>query len=173
MKTRIKALWEKAAEHRGGENFREGVDLSVTQRHYKNLAYAGKHSEAGALMTICSGACWSSARLLEEGIITAEDAVCPLCGQPEADEGHLYWECPKVMEAPHLAIQPSNRFCAEYSREKADIKSRTLYWRGLVSEEETTPMGHIFDTADILKPISGCQDTKVTIFNDGSGGKRT
>ena len=57
--------------------------------------------------------------------------------------------------------------------EKADIKSRTLYWRGLVPEEETTPMGHIFDTADILKSISECSDPKVTVFIDGSGGKRT
>ena len=39
-------------------------------------------------------------------------------------------------------------------------------------EEETTPMGHIFDTADILKPTSECPDSKVTIFTDGSGGKR-
>ena len=77
------------------------------------------------------------------------------------------------MEAAHPAIQKSNRFCAEYSREKADIKCRTLYWRGLVSEEETTPMGHIFDTVDISKPISECQDSKVTVFTDGSGGKRT
>ena len=32
-KTRIKALWEKASAHRGGENFKEGADISVAQRH--------------------------------------------------------------------------------------------------------------------------------------------
>ena len=73
------------------------------------------------------------------------------------------------MDAPHPSIQKSNRFCAEYSRNKADINCRTLYWRGLVFEEETTPMGHIFDTVDILKPISECLDSKVPVFTDGSG----
>ena len=115
-------------------------------------------------MTICTGACWSPARLLEEGIINPEEAVCPLCGHQGADEGHLFWECPKVMENKSPAIQKSNRCCAEYSRIKADPKCRSLYWRGLVSEQETIPMGHICDTADILKPISQSQDTKVKVF---------
>ena len=57
-KTRRKAIWEKASEHRGGENMSEGVDVSVAQRNYKGLVCAGKHQEAGALMTICTGACW-------------------------------------------------------------------------------------------------------------------
>ena len=145
----------------------------MAQRHYKSLVCAGKHAEAGALMTICTGACWSPARLLDEGIISAEEANCLLCGHPEADEGRLFCECPKVMEGSHPAIHKSNRSCAEYRRIKADPKCRSLYWRGLVSEQETTPMGHIFDTADILKPISECLDPKVTVFTDGSGGKRT
>ena len=49
----------------------------------------------------------------------------------------------------------------------------TLFWKGLVSEEETTPMGHIFDTVDILGPIENFQDQPVKIFTDDSGGKRT
>ena len=61
-RTRIKAIWQKASAHRGGENLKEGADISVAQRHYKNLVCAGKHGEAGALMTICTGACWSPAR---------------------------------------------------------------------------------------------------------------
>ena len=32
-------------------------------------------------------------------------------------------------------------------------------------------MEQIFDTVNILKPISECQDIKVTVFADGSGGK--
>ena len=67
-----------------------GVDLSVAQRHYKGLVCAGKHQEAGALITICTGACWSPANLLEEGMITPEEAQCTLCGQIDADEGHLF-----------------------------------------------------------------------------------
>ena len=65
-------------------------------------------------MTICSAECWSPARLLEEGIIKAEEAIRPLCGHPEADEGHLFWECPKVLENRHPPKQKSNKFCAEY-----------------------------------------------------------
>ena len=124
-------------------------------------------------MTRCSGACWSPARLLEEGIITAEEAVCPSCGHKEVDEGHLFWECPEVMENRHPSKQKSNSFCAEYSRCKHDPTCRALYWGGLVSEQETTPAGQIFDTVESLGPITEYEDTKVTIFTDGSGGKRT
>ena len=75
----------------------KGVDLSVVQRHYKGMVKACKHREAGALMTICTGACWSPARLVEEGIIKEDEAKCPLCGEKGADEGYLFWECQKVM----------------------------------------------------------------------------
>ena len=68
----------------------EGVDPKVAQRHYKGLMKAGKHRNAGALMIICSGACWSPVRLAEEGIIKDEEAKCPLCGEQGADEGHLF-----------------------------------------------------------------------------------
>ena len=125
----------------------------MAQRHYKQLVWAGKHGEAGALMTICTGACWSPARLHEEGIITAEEAVCPLCGQEMADEGHLFWECPKVQENKHPAIQRSNKFCAEYMKCKGDEKSRTLFWRGLVSEQDTKPYDHIIETSENLGDI--------------------
>ena len=99
-KVRMKALWEKGSDHRGGANMTKGVDLSVAQRHYKGLVCAGKHKEAGALMTICTGACWSPARLLEEGIIKPEEAVCPLCGQQDADEGHLFLGMPQSHGGP-------------------------------------------------------------------------
>ena len=87
--TRIKELWRKASQHRGGANLEEGADVSVAQRHYKKIVHAGKHGEAGALMTICTGACWSPARLVEEGIIPPEEATCPLCGKQGVDEVHL------------------------------------------------------------------------------------
>ena len=90
-----------------------------------------------------------------------------------ADEGHLFWECPKVMESRHPAIQKSNRFCAEYSRCKNDPACRTLYWRGLVSEQETTPMAQIFETIEILTPITECCDKNIVVFTDGSGGKNS
>ena len=66
----------------------KGVDLTVAQKHYKGFIKAGKHRDAGALMTRCTGACWSPARLAEDGIITREEAKSPLCGEQDADEGH-------------------------------------------------------------------------------------
>ena len=74
LKNQDKQICEQASEHRGGANMSQGVDLSVAQRHYKGLVKAGRHGEAGAFMTICTGACWSPASLLEEGIITQEEA---------------------------------------------------------------------------------------------------
>ena len=54
-RTRIKTIWETASAHRGGGNLKEGADISIAQSHYKNLVHAGKHAEAGALMTMCRG----------------------------------------------------------------------------------------------------------------------
>ena len=51
-------------------------------------------------MTICTGACWSPARLVEEGVIPLAEAKYPLCGQQGVDEGHLFWECPKCWLTP-------------------------------------------------------------------------
>ena len=76
-RTRTKIIWAKASAHRGGENMELGVDLTVAQRHYTGLVKAGRPREAGALMTICTGACWSPARLAEEGIVQPEEAKCP------------------------------------------------------------------------------------------------
>ena len=60
----------------------------------------------------------------------------------------------------HPAIQRSNRFCAEYSRCKGDEKSRTLVWRGLVSEQDTTPYGQIMETTEILGDIKDSSEEK-------------
>ena len=152
---------------------KEGVDLTVTHRHYQGLIKAGKHRDAGALMITCTGVCWSPARLSEQGIVEQSEARCPLCGAEDADEGHLCWECPKVMEAPRPAIQNSNRFSAEHSRIKRDERCRTLYWRGLVSAIDTQVQGHVFDTVDFLGPISECSAHSVNIFTNWSGGTRT
>ena len=97
------------------------IDLTVAQKHHKGLSKAGKHRDVGETMSICAGACWPPARLVEEDIIKEEDARCPLCVKLGADEGHLLWECLKVKEADHPAIQKSNRFCAEYARAKGYI----------------------------------------------------
>ena len=83
---RINMILEKVALHRGGENMKNGIDLTVAHGHYKGLIKAGNHRDAAALMTICTGACWSLARLAEEGIITSNEAKCPLCGILGADE---------------------------------------------------------------------------------------
>ena len=60
-RARIKKIWPQASKHTGGDNMEKGADFPVVHRHYKGLVKAGKHREAGALMTICTGACWSAA----------------------------------------------------------------------------------------------------------------
>ena len=49
--------------------------------------------EAGALMSILSGALWPPSRLVECNIVPEDDpaAYCPICGEHMADEGHLVW----------------------------------------------------------------------------------
>ena len=144
------------------------------KKDYKGLVEASKHREAGALMTICTRACWTPARLAEEGIIQAEEAKCPLCGERDADEGHLFWECRKVMEAPTLLYKNQIGFVQNTAGKSATLKAAHLYWRGLVSEIQTQVHGHISDTVDFLgDPIAGYEENSVKICTDGSGGTRT
>ena len=124
-------------------------------------------------MTICTGVCWSPARLVEEGVIPLAEAKCPLCGQQGVDEGHLFCECPKVLAHPHPSVQKSNRFCAEYMRHKNDPKSRALYWGGILPENETKTMDHILETEESLGDINEYGGEEATIYTDGSGGIRS
>ena len=62
--------------------------------------------EAGALMSILTGALWPPQRLVEQDIIGSEDegAFCPICGEHGADEGHIFWECPGIQSGNHPII---------------------------------------------------------------------
>ena len=84
----------------------DGVDMTVSTKHHNRLVKDGRTAEAAALMSIQAGALWSPARLQEAGL-PAENGVhkCPLCGKVETDEGHLFWECPKVCQNPDAPIQ--------------------------------------------------------------------
>ena len=85
---RIQAVSEIASHHKSVEGLADGADVTVAQKHYE----AGKHRNAKAFMTTCSGAFWSSAKLHEAGIITAEEVKCLLlCGEADAKEGHVFW----------------------------------------------------------------------------------
>ena len=135
---RSKQLWEEASKHRG-EGMEKGVDMSVSSKHYNRLVKEGKTAEASALMSIQSGALWSPQRLQEAGI-EAESGVhkCPLCGKEGTDEGHLFWECPKVCQNPDARLQKTNRYCDEYRR--SGLSMKCYWWRGIQPLEETTPI---------------------------------
>ena len=63
---------------------------------------------------------------------------CPLCRKEDADEGHLFWECPKVCQNPGAVIQTANRYGDEFRRNGLGTKR---YWlRGLQPRVETTPV---------------------------------
>ena len=71
------------------------------------------------------------------------------------------------------AIQKSNRFCADYQRDKNHPKNLTLYRRGIVSAKETTPMDTILETEEWLGDIHEYSGEEATIYTDGSGGRRS
>ena len=103
----------------------EGVDMSVSVSHYSRLVKKGQTDRAAALASISAGALWCPARLEEAGIPNLEGEghhKCPLCGAPSTDEGHLFWECPKVLQNKDVAIQKANRYCSEYHRTGLDKK---------------------------------------------------
>ena len=88
---RINQLCQEASKHRAGQGMENGVDWSVSHTHYNILVKEGKTDRAAPLMSIQTGALWSPARLAESGIKAPQGGhVCPLCGEPNVDEGHLF-----------------------------------------------------------------------------------
>ena len=92
---RIADLWPILCKHRAGQGLAHGADFTAGKKHYKLLVKKGRMREAGALMSILSGALWPPKRLVEQGTIGESDegAYCPICGEHMADEGHIFWEC--------------------------------------------------------------------------------
>ena len=85
---REKQLWKKASAHRGVQGMEQGIDLTVSTRHYNRLVKEGKTDKAAALMSIETGALWSPARMEEAGIpheTGASEHKCPLCGAANVD----------------------------------------------------------------------------------------
>ena len=112
--------------------------MSVSVNHYNRLVKKGQTDKAAALASITSGALWCPARLEEAGIPNVEGEgahKCPLCGAPSTDEGHLFWECPKVLQNKDVTIQKTNRYCSEYRRTGLD--KRCYWWHGLQLVEMT------------------------------------
>ena len=134
-------LWTQASHHRGGQGMENGVDMSVPIRHYNRLVKNGQTDKAPALASINAGALWCPARLEEAGIKNQDGSdvhKCPLCGAPSTNEGHLFWECPKVLQNKDVTIQKTNRYCSEYHRTGLDKKC--YWWRGLQPVQMTTPI---------------------------------
>ena len=53
---RIAQLWPAIAGHRGEAGLTRGADLTAGRKHYRWLVKKGRMREAGALMSIMSGA---------------------------------------------------------------------------------------------------------------------
>ena len=109
-------LWPAMARQRGGAGLEKGADLTAGRKHYRWLVKKGRMREAGALMSIMSGALWPPKRLIENKIIDEDGtaAYCPICGEHGVDEGHLFWECPGIQSGSHPIIPKTNRYCREY-----------------------------------------------------------
>ena len=52
-----------------------------------------------------------------------------MCGAASTNEGHLFWECPIVLQSKDVTIQKTNRYCSESHRTGLDQKC--YWWRGL------------------------------------------
>eukprot|EP00973_Karenia_brevis_P041119 5689420-Karenia_brevis.AAC.1 len=66
VEAREQLLWKKAAEHRHGGGMENGLDLTLTTKHYNLYINQGKMSQAGAIMAVLTGALWPGARLEPE-----------------------------------------------------------------------------------------------------------
>ena len=72
---RIAQLWPAMARHRGGAGLDKGADLTAGRKHYRWLLKKGRMREAGALMSIMSGALWPPKRLIEKNIVETDDTA--------------------------------------------------------------------------------------------------
>ena len=107
----IAQLWPAITKHRGGAGLAQGADFTAGCKHYRWLVKKVKMREAGALMSIMSGAMWPPSRLLENKIIPEDDpgAYCSICGEHGVDEGHIFWECPGIQSGSHPIIPKTNK----------------------------------------------------------------
>ena len=124
-------------------------------------------------MSIQTGALWNPARLAEAGFQAPEGGhKCPLCGEPNTDEGHLFWQCPQVCQNRDAAIQKTNRYRSEYQRVGLDCKC--YWWRGLQPRAQTLPIHQPQASYHMLgRPIDQYRDEHIEIFTDGSGGRHS
>eukprot|EP00973_Karenia_brevis_P067511 9391690-Karenia_brevis.AAC.1 len=60
---RIQILWTQAAMHRHWSGIEQGLDLTLTAKHYNWYIKQRKVSQAGAFMAVLTGALWPGARL--------------------------------------------------------------------------------------------------------------
>ena len=51
--------WPESSQHRGGAGLAQGADYIAGKIHYRWLVKKGRMREAGALMSILTGAQWS------------------------------------------------------------------------------------------------------------------
>jgi len=89
-----KQQWKKASKHHNGEGLESDLpSLTPASRAYADFIKQGKHSEAAALERLVVNKVWSKERLLEEKIITDEEAGCERCGATFESDFHRYYEC--------------------------------------------------------------------------------
>eukprot|EP00973_Karenia_brevis_P072275 10041052-Karenia_brevis.AAC.1 len=74
---RMQKLWIQASQHRHGGGMEQGLDLTLTTKHYNWYIKNSKMSQAGAMMAIATGALWPGVRLDQE------DAMCKFLFLPE------------------------------------------------------------------------------------------
>ena len=89
----------------------QGVDLTVSTRHYNMLVKEGKTDKAAAFRSIQTCALWSPARMEEAGIPYEPEAdghKCPLCGAHNVDEGHPFLGMSQG-EAEQRCCHPENK----------------------------------------------------------------
>eukprot|EP00973_Karenia_brevis_P074045 10291029-Karenia_brevis.AAC.1 len=102
---RIQHLWTIAAQHRHGAGMENGLDLTLTTKHYHWYIKQGKVSQACAPLAVYTGALWPADRL------ESSDNVykCLFCQQAGYDEIHLFYTCLKLITSRHPMIQQAQQ----------------------------------------------------------------
>jgi len=166
----------------GAEN---GVSWDITLSCVRGLRKKNKDpSTVGAIETLLGGGCVPPSRALQFCSDKRDDvnddvllALCPRCGEPNADSWHTYWKCPHNLNIGG-AVQESEHLC-EAALEEIECPA---YWnRGLMPAKflETPPHAAPLQQYDIhytpgLSPlIAPGEWPSGDYFGDGSGGVDT
>ena len=127
--------------------------------------------DAGALLTIATGATWPLTRRAD-AFGDVEDVTCPKCGRGIHGDLHMFWTCSRWETVDNAHIRDTQEYRASAIQGVQD--GDRCYWlRGLVPKSWTRPAMPPWEWEVALGTGTYLVGEQLRIYTDGSGGRHT